>query len=409
MISNRAIGALAEPSPLVVAHFEAAKDPYHPTENPRGAINLGTAENYLMEKELLSWLSKVPPLPTHAMHYDEFRGSAQLREVVAEFLCDISGITHAKAEHIVIGSGVSSLLESLAFVLFNEGDSLIIPSPYYTGYAEDFSHRFGVKIIAAPMQEKNDFDLDMGIIEQTYDQAISQGEKVKAILINNPNNPLGRVYTLSQLESLIDFAIKRELQIIADEIYAHSIYDESNGGYRSVLSLGEDYQDSIHVLYGLAKDFGLSGFKFALCYSKNEAVLKALAANAYFYNVSTLDQHVVAALLSEREAVKEFLAIYKTRLLASYNGFLEVNQKTIRVPVLPSQGGHFVFIKLAEYLSQQNFESERMLYEKIWNQVKVNITPGQYFCCAEPGWFRLCFANESFRVNEALKRIHRML
>ena len=409
MISNRAKGALADPSPLVVAHFEAAKDAYHPVKNPTGAINLGTAENYLMEEELLAWLAKVPPIAGRDMHYEIFRGRAVLRETLARFLRDASGITDADPEHIVIGSGVSSLLESLAHVLFDEGESLIIPAPYYTGYEEDFSHRFGVNVIPATMHEDNGFELDVAILDQVYAQAVNEGEKVKAILINNPNNPLGVQYTRPQLESLIDFAENRGLQIIADEIYAHSIFDDCHGNFESVLTVGEHYKDSIHVLYGLAKDFGLSGFKFALCYSTNTDVLAALAVNAYFYNVSTLDQHVVNAMFLDMDYVREFLARYKKKLSTAHKYLLIENDETIQAAILPSQGGHFVFMSLADRLPEQSPRGEMQLYENLWSQAKVNITPGQFFGCMQPGWFRLCFANDPKRVKEAFIRMKRCL
>ena len=129
MISNRALGALADPSPLVVNHFEAAKDVFNAVDNPEGIINLGTAENYLMSQEALAWINNKLQLTPKDLHYEEFRGIASVREALAGFLEHVSGIEDAKPENVVIGNGVSSLLESLAFSLFDAGDSIIIPAP----------------------------------------------------------------------------------------------------------------------------------------------------------------------------------------------------------------------------------------------------------------------------------------
>ena len=408
-ISNRAQNALRDPSPLVVAHFESAKDAYHPDKNPKGAINLGTAENYLMGQEMLAWLKEVKPLTEHALHYADFRGIAPLREVLATFLREVTGIPDAKAEHIVIGNGVSSLLESLAFSLFDPGDGLIVPAPCYTGYQEDFKHRFGVNIIPAPMPCENQFDLDVDVLQQTYAQAVQQGERVKAILINNPNNPLGKHYTRAQLEAVVEFAMAHRLQIIADEIYAHSIFDSCHGPFESLLTIGAHYQENIHVLYGLAKDFGLSGFKFAFYYSENEDAVKAMASNAYFYNVSTLLQHTVETLFSDISRIRVFLGTYNKKLTQAHKDVLQINEQTIAAPVLSAQGGHFVFINLVKYLSASTFEAEMQLFHRIWSEAKVNITPGQFFHCPYPGWFRVCFAAPREQVEQSFIRLNRLM
>jgi len=409
MISDRSIKALSEPSPLVVSHFESAANAFHSDENPAGYINLGTAENYLMGAEMLAWLNESMQLSEHDLHYGEFRGVEELREVLAGFLRELSGLSGAKPDNVVIGNGVSSLLESLAFSLFDAGDSVIIPAPYYTGYEEDFSHRFSVKIIPAHMNLDNEYDLDVNVIEQVYLQAIQRGETVKAILINNPNNPLGKHYPRKQLEAVVAFASTYKLQIIADEIYAHSIFNNARGEYESLLSIGANYKESIHVLYGLAKDFGLSGFKFAFVYSENINLIKALSGNAYFYNVSTLTQSVVTHLFSDLSKVEVFLSQYKKKLCCAHNALLQINSDTINSPILPAQGGHFVFIDLACHLSSRTHEAELSLYQQLWQYGRVNITPGQYFCCAEPGWFRVCFANNAVVMAEAFSRLARVV
>ena len=409
MISDRALGALADPSPLVVNHFEAAKDVFHAVDNPEGIINLGTAENYLMSKEALAWINKKLQLTPNDLHYAEFRGIASVREALAGFLTRVSGIEGARPENVVVGNGVSSLLESLAFSLFDAGDSIIIPAPYYTGYEEDFCHRFGVKIIPAQMSVTTGFELDVEVIARAYKQAQESGERVKAILINNPNNPLGKLYTRQQLLSVIEFAKQYQLQIIADEIYAHSVHDLNVDKHESLLSIGKDYKHSIHVLYGLAKDFGLSGFKFAMCYSENDDVLKALSANAYFYNVSTLMQCVIAQIFSHTKQIEAFLHEYRQRLSTSYEFVRQVNAATLKAPICSAQAGHFIFLDLGAYLKKSDKSSEMELYDCFWRQSKVNITPGQFFHCDQPGWFRMCFANEEATVKQAFVRLHRDL
>ncbi|MFC1748886.1 aminotransferase class I/II-fold pyridoxal phosphate-dependent enzyme [Pseudomonadota bacterium] len=406
-ISQRAQILIGTPSPLVDAHFEAEADPYHPQNNPKGAINLGTAENHLMDQESLARVTQPFALNKHYLHYAEFRGIHSLRKRIALFLEQVSFIKEVSPNNIVIGNGVSSLLESLAYTLFDEGDAVLIPSPCYSGYHDDFSARFGVKIITAPMSLDNDFALDMDIIKRRYKEAVADGEQIKALLINSPNNPLGHVYSEKVLTEAVKFAQENDLQIISDEIYTHSVFEGSRAG--SLLEIGKEYRHSIHMLYGMAKDFGLSGFKFGFVYSENSKLIQAMSANAYFYNVSTYTQAVVEQLFTDIASTRQFLKLYKQRLGKAYQHFQACNQATLDAPYIPAQGGHFVFINLGAFLSENTFEAEMLLFENIWESGRVNITPGQFFACPTPGWFRLCFANEAVLVSEAFFRLKKLL
>lgn len=407
IISQRANKLIGTPSPLVSAHFEAEADAFDSKLNPNGAINLGTAENHLMDEESRQRISQLIPKCDYHLHYAEFRGIKSLRIELARFLETASCIRNISPDQIVIGNGVSSLLESLAYTLFDPGDGILIPSPCYSGYHDDFSARMNVKVITAPMDATQKFKLDIERLENSYEQASRSGEKIKAILVNNPNNPLGHIYSESVLKSLVEFAKQKELQIISDEIYAHSFI----GGQKtkSLLEIGRDYSPNIHMLYGLAKDFGLSGFKFGLVVSQNDRLLKALATNAYFYNVSTYTQALVEQLLKDQSGTHAFLNLYHQRLRFALQHFETCNQSSINVEYIQPQGGHFVFLYLGGFLKAITYEEEMRLFEKIWNEVRVNVTPGQFFSCPEPGWFRLCFANQPELISEAFQRLQKHL
>jgi len=409
MLSTRAQKNLSEPSPLIVAHFAATQNPYHPANNPTGLINLGTAENYLMGDESLAWVNHPLVLQEHALHYSEFRGSAGLRERLASFLRESSGMAEVGADNIVIGNGVSCLLESLAYTLFDAGDSILIPSPCYTGYSEDFHHRFGVNIIAAPMRATEEFALNSDILRKVYDDALQDGARVKALLINSPNNPTGRQYPRGEIEKAVAFAEEAGLQVIADEIYAHSLFEPEKNRFESVWDIAPHYRDSIHILYGLAKDFGLSGFKFAIYCAGHPEAVEAMSRNAYFYNVSTHTQALVERLFSAPDELNRFLARYQQRLCTAHQHLQRCNHQTLGLPMATSQGGHFVLLDFSALLEAPTFDAETALYYRIWREAKVNITPGQYFACQTPGWFRLCFANHAATVTEAFRRMGEIL
>jgi len=128
-LSTRAKRLVAEPSPLVTAHFEAAADTYHPVDNPTGYVNLGTAENHLVW-DLLEPVVRTPrPLVASDVNYHHLYGMIALRTAVADFLGRVHGAS-VSADDLVMVSGASAALDILAYALCEPGDGILLPTPY---------------------------------------------------------------------------------------------------------------------------------------------------------------------------------------------------------------------------------------------------------------------------------------
>ncbi len=405
MISKRSRGNEGELSSLIAAHFECTRNRFHPTDNPDGAINLGTAEDYLMDDYNLARVAQPLAMQSEHLHYSEPRGIASLRQALAVFMTEISGLHGINPDNVIVAAGAGSILESIAYNLFDRDDALITPAPYYSGYDHDFGTRFGVKIVPAYMDARNHFRFEMDRLDDCYKRTIKSGQAVKALLINSPNNPLGQLYSIENLENIVAFARSHQLHIIADEIYTHSIFDSEQQGYKSLLEIDPGYRDHIHRVYGIAKDFALSGFRVGFCYSENEQLLEGMKTSVYFSNVSTHSQVLTETLLSDLPACRKFFAINRQKLLAAFQHLQSELQQCPRLEYLHTQAGHFVFIDFSHYLQPPTFEAELALFDDLFSQTRVNITPGQYFKCNTPGWFRLCFANHPEVVSEALRRL----
>src|SRR5690606_26470680 len=128
MISKRAETLFRETPPLVEAHFKCAANPYNPVSNPEGYINLGTAENFLIEDKLLEKIKTIPPVSGKNLHYDFPWGSIELRKSYAEFLNKFMNIKDVTEDKIAVASGASALIEILSYIIFNEGDRVLIIS-----------------------------------------------------------------------------------------------------------------------------------------------------------------------------------------------------------------------------------------------------------------------------------------
>ncbi len=402
MISNRGKKMLGEPSPLVIAHFKCKENPFSKTDNPNGKINFGTAENHLMNKKMIQRLERPQKYSSDDIHYGHLHGTDSFRTAIANFMGQVIEISDVNPENIVVGSGASAILESLSMALFEDGDGLIVPTPYYSGFTHDFSTRFNVNIIPLDLKPKDNFNLNPIDMENLIQGCLKKGINVKAILVCSPQNPLGITFNEVILKKIIQIAKTYHLDIISDEIYAKSVY---RGSFKSMLEIGKDYRKHIHFVYGFAKDFVLSGFKTGIFYSENQEVVSVMKEISYFHTVSNYTQKFIGDLLSDRSFCNSFIQENNEKLLISYQLIEHLLRKDLDVKVVPANAGIFVWADFSEFLKEKTFKAELTFFDELFNKCGVSISPGQYFNCCDPGWFRICFAQEEAVISSAVERL----
>ena len=134
-------------------------------------------------------------------------------------------------------------------------------------------------------EDVDQFGVDcVGVYEKAFEDAKARGVNVRALLICNPHNPLGRCYTREALVELLRLCGRKSIHLISDEIYALSTYgreDDEPETFTSVLSIdvkGLVDREHVHVLYGMSKDFGAAGMRLGCVVSWNETFKKATRA-----------------------------------------------------------------------------------------------------------------------------------
>ena len=397
---------IGEPAPLVVAHFKCADDKFHPDNNPDGKINFGTAENHLMDEEMLRMVNQPLSYSAKHLHYDLPHGAPTFRTAVAGFMEENLEINDVNPDNIVVAGGASAILESIAMSLFEDGEGLVVPTPYYSGFVHDFCTRFNVRILPYRLSPDNGYELEIAGLKEVVEEARNEGIIVKAILMSSPQNPLGITYGDKKLEQIVEMAREYDLDIIADEMYAQSVY---KGQFRSMLEIGWDYREHIHFVYGFAKDLVLSGFKTGILYSENRDLVSAVQEIAYFHPVSTQTQFFLENLISDRSWCREFAAINRAKLLESYTLTEKLLRERLGIKIIEANAGIFVWADFSDLLQEQTFEAEMALFQRIFNECDVNISPGQYFDSKTPGWFRICFAQKEEHMIEAAARLRKMM
>ncbi len=405
-LSTRGKSLVRDMPPLTFAHYNIADKLYDKDTNPEGYINMGTAETHLINNELIELLDKIEnrmELTPEHLHYDYFYGSVEFRTAIANYWQKLifKNKTDRKItkDNVSIGSGCSLALEMLATMLGNEGDVALVPAPYYSGFVDDFTDRAGVELIPVHCGE----NMDRDIFEKAYNEQIERGKRIACILYSSPNNPIGNVYSKEALETVIKFAMDKDLDIVSDEIYAQTIHEDGVEWVSTMDLVPDEYLERVHVTSSFAKDFALSGFRTGFVISFNMDLLTGMHNLAYYSGVSTHTQAVLTQLLEAPE-LPELLKSNKEQLHIGYTRMVEALNE-IGVETMPAQGGIFIMANFENYMDDKTWDGEYALWEKIYNDLKINISPGKIFATDSPGWYRICFAHDEEIVKEACRRL----
>lgn len=392
--------------PLVKAHFDNFYNMYDKETNPKGLVNMGTAESHLVNKEVCGLLRKSAEhmdLTGYNIHYNKFEGSDEFRTAIADHWQKIifgenSDVVLSK-EQVATCAGCTVALETLATLLAEPGDAFLIPAPYYSSFVDDINERAGVLAIGVPCDET----LSRDAFEKAYEEVTKEGKRVRAILFSSPNNPIGIVYKEEAVRGLLDFAMDHGLDVISDEIYAQTVFDPEASFVSTMKLVPASYRHRVHVTSSFAKDFVLSGFRTGMCFSFNPNIIQGFASITYYSSVSSHTQSLLTALLKEPE-LGDIMELSRKRLAKAYHIFSK-GLADMGIPTMKSQAGIFVMADFSDYLEKQEFAAEHVLWEKIYNELMINVSPGQLFGCDRPGWFRACYAFDEDTVEEACRRL----
>lgn len=201
--------------------------------------------------------------------------------------------TPIDGSHILATNGVSSLLDMVIFNTCDAGEGVLVPVPTYSMYRRDLRSRCRAELIPVVMQQPEKQFLSehrfefVEVLEQTYADAVRRHITIKAVLICNPSNPMGRFYSKESLLEIARFCGRRRLHLIADEIFALSGFETSLHlpSFTSVLSIATDRTNgvsstNIHCLYGCSKDWAMGGLRLGFLVSRNKALWQSCRKQA---------------------------------------------------------------------------------------------------------------------------------
>ncbi|KAG9452169.1 hypothetical protein H6P81_005073 [Aristolochia fimbriata] len=392
-------------------------NPYHPLLNPCGIMQMGLAENQLgtalvdewVEKHtrFLAWKDTLTSFKETAL-YQDYHGFDSFRKALARFMEEVrDGRAKIDPDGLVLTAGATAANEILTFCIANPGETLLVPTPYYAGFDRDLRWRTGVEIEPVECSSDESFQITLPALERAYRTALKKGKTVKAVFITNPSNPLGLTISPHTLYQVLDFAREKSIHVIADEVYAGTVF--SSPPFTSILELIQSSNkygpETVHIVYSLSKDLGLPGFRVGALYSSNQTVRTAARRMSSFSLVSSQTQALLTSLLLDSGFTQNYLLRVRKELRRRHGDFLK-GLREVGVDCVEGNSGLFCWVNLGKLLRIDDWEGELQLWRVVLEKIGLNISPGCSFHCSEPGWFRVCFGNMSEEdMNVALGRI----
>lgn len=183
--------------------------------------------------------------------YTPAAGTISLRKAICERLKADYNLAYDETQVVVASGAKHSVYLALA-VLVDPGDEVILPAPYWVSYYEMIRLVGGTPAVVTAGEDQN-----FKITAEQLEAAIT--EKTKAVMINNPSNPTGAIYTKEELRALADVCVRHDLFIIADEIYDKLIYDGAS--FTSIPTLGEEIKAHTILINGVSKTYSMTGWR----------------------------------------------------------------------------------------------------------------------------------------------------
>jgi aspartate aminotransferase len=325
-------------------------------------------------------------------------GLPELREAIAQKTLRDSG-TEVTASQVVVTNGGKQAVYQAFAVLLDQGDEVLLPSPYWTTYPEAIALAGGktVEVFAGS-------DQDYKVTVEQLEKA--KTSRTKVLLMCSPSNPTGSVYSKEEMIAIGKWAYQNDLWVITDEIYQNLVYDGVKA--YSITEVVPEMIDRTILVNGVAKSYAMTGWRLGWMTGPADAMKAAANLQSHLTsNVNNIAQKAaLAALTGPQEEVQNMLAAFDRRRKLAVSELGKIENWLAPMP----QGAFYVYSDVRGLLGKtwngKQINSSLELCDFILEQVEVALVPGEAF--GPSGYVRMSYALGDEPILEGIQRLQKL-
>ena len=329
--------------------------------------------------------------------YTPVGGIDELKDAIIKKLIRDNNLSYKRSQ-IVVSCGAKHTLYNLAQVLFEEGDEVLIPAPYWVSYA-DIVLLSGAKPVVIETSAAEGFKLQPGKLAEAVNS------KTRAFIMNSPSNPSGVTYTKEELEALAAILVQKGLLVISDDVYEKIIYDGLS--FYSLASFSEEMKNLTVVVNGVSKSYAMTGWRIGYAAGPEEivAAVTKLQSQNTSNPTSIAQKAAVEALNGSQDSVALMVKEFEKRrnwIVGALNDIPSVN-------CMMPQGAFYVFPDFSAFYGRKyggavvNNSTDLTAY--LLEEANVAVVPGVEF--GHDSHIRLSYAISTEQITEGVERIKR--
>lgn len=327
--------------------------------------------------------------------YTPSAGLPELREALSEKLYRENSVHYAPSE-IVVTAGAKMALYLIFVTVLEEGDEVLLPSPYWVTYPEQIMLCGGVPVIV-PLKEEKGFVLTAEDIKPYITK------RTKMLILNSPSNPTGAFVPQEELKKIVELCIENNVFLVSDECYEAFVYDGKI--FTSPASFSKEAREITFTVNAFSKTFSMTGWRVGyVAAPERYAKVMADVNSQTISNATSFAQYGALEALKNPQAktfVQEMREIFERRRNLAYEMLLKIPY----ISVVKPEGAFYIFPNLSKYSSILG--SDLKLIEYLIDKGKVACVPGSAF--GVEGFIRISYCVSEDTIREGIERIKKAL
>ncbi len=320
--------------------------------------------------------------------YTPSSGIPELRQAIADKFKRENGLSY-KPGQVIVSSGGKHSCYNVIMATCEEGDEVIIPSPYWLSYPE-MVKLAGATPIIVETSDKTEFK----VTPEQLRAAITS--RTRLFVLNSPSNPTGSVYTPEEIKALGDICVEKDVLIMSDEIYEHLLYD--GAVHKSVASFSQAHYDHTIIVHGFAKAWSMTGWRLGFLAAPEPIAraIDAIQSHSTSNPTSFAQKGAVAALTGPQDHLKGWLAEYARRRAYAWKKLNSIPG----ISCVNSKGAFYLFPNISKLGLKSTDFCAKLLEEE-----KVAAVPGIAFGADD--YLRISYATSLANIEKGLDRLEK--